>query len=278
VWTRSLWSIHPNENYPIIAIQDRFAGPDAQTSKIFSFNLMATGDVDTPAGTSSPPLRSFQRNNELPSTGNLFKLHPGIQRLGFTGQWLIDWDLYAISSAEQEAQVGNWAHGWHPSREQAEFAQANGRQFEERQHILRIKGTGPFQTLILPYRKGQRRSDLQVKQDGTKVIIETKGENIILADNFYAYGNSHKRVLATVDDRLAEANGISAVGGPTEIIVEPQRVSITAHGKRGMRKIRLPGTWNVKDARKLDAPLTFSGGTWLLDYQEQSSVTVTLER
>jgi len=44
-----------------------------------------------------------------------------------------------------------------------------------------------------------------------------------------------------------------------------------------MRKIGLPGAWSVKD-RKLDVALTFDGGTWLLDYQHESPVTVTLER
>src|SRR5205807_2202624 len=110
--------------------------------------------------------------------------------------------LYTITSAQQEAQVGSWAHGWHPSREQTQFAQANGREFEERQHILRIKGTGPFQVLILPYRKGQKRNDLQVKQERTKVTV----------------------------------------------------------------------------ARKVGLRVTPDGRTWLLDYQEQSPITVTLER
>jgi hypothetical protein len=129
MWTRSVFSIHVNQDYPIIVIQDRFAGSDAKARKIFSLNLMAEGEVDTPAGAMSPPLRSFQRNNELPSAGKVFPLQPGVQRLGFIGQWLIDWDLYTVSSSSQEAQVGNWAHGWHPSREQAEFAQANVRSY-----------------------------------------------------------------------------------------------------------------------------------------------------
>jgi hypothetical protein len=262
----------------MIVIRDRFAGRDAETDNIFSLNLMAEGTVDTPAGTISPRLRSFQHDNDLPSAGKVLRLEPGLRRFRFTGQWLIDWDLYTVSSSSQEAQVGNWAHAWHPTREQAEFAQANGREFEERQHILRIKGTGPFQTLILPYRKGQKRNDLQVKQEETKVTMVTKDEITTIADSFYAYKNSQRRVLAIFDDRSStEANDISAAGGPVEIIVEPQRVTITAHGKKGMRKIRLPGAWSVKD-RKLDVALTFDGGTWLLDYQHESPVTVTLER
>ena len=96
---------------------------------------------------------------------------------------------------------------------------SNGRPFEERQHILRIKGNGPFQILILPYRKGQKRSDLQVKQDGTKVIIESKGENMILADNFYAYRNGHKRVLATLTTGRLKPTVSAAPEGPWRLFL-----------------------------------------------------------
>src|SRR5206468_13108957 len=105
-------------------------------------------------------------------------------------------------------QVANWAHGWHPSREQNEFAKATGRAFEERQHILRIKRNGSLTVLILPYRKGEKRDDLQVKQDGAKISIVAKDETVIIADTFYAYQNTQKRVLATFDEELAQSNGI----------------------------------------------------------------------
>jgi hypothetical protein len=277
LWTRSVSSIHPREDQPIIAIRDQFAGSDAKAGKVFSLNLMAEGKVDTPAGPMSPTLRSFQRNNELPSAGKVIALRSGLNRFGFTGQWLIDWDLYTVSLQPLEAQIGNWAHNWHPLQEQSEFTQANGRAFEERQHILRIKGNGPFQTLILPYRKGQKRGDLQVKQDGAKLTIVTKDETTVVADTFYAYRNIQKRVLASFDGRLAEAHDITITGGPVEVILEPQRVTITAHGKKGLRAISLPGAWSVKDPEKLNVPLTFKSGRWLLDYQGESPVTVTLQ-
>jgi hypothetical protein len=35
-WTRSIYSIHPNEDYPFIVIRDSFAGPDAEASEIFT--------------------------------------------------------------------------------------------------------------------------------------------------------------------------------------------------------------------------------------------------
>src|SRR4029450_8928679 len=137
----------------------------------FSLNLMAQGEVDTPAGRKAPPLRAHKPNNERPSAGEVFPLRPGLNRLGFTGQWLIDWDLYTLASQPQEAQIGNWAHSWHPSREKSEFAKDNRRAFEEPQHILRIKGQRSFKVFIVPFRKGERLNDLQVQQEGSSVTI-----------------------------------------------------------------------------------------------------------
>jgi hypothetical protein len=278
VWMRSVYAIHPNEAYPVIVIRDSFAGPDAVAGKIFSLNLMAAGEVNTPAGTISPPLRTYEHNNERPSAGKVFPLRPGLNQLKFTGQWGIDWDLYTVSSELQEANIGNWAHGWHPSREQSEFARANGRKFEERQHILRLRGNGPFKVLILPYRKGEKRDNLQVKQDGPNLVITSKDETTIVNDAFYAYQKAQKRVLVTFAEQRMEANGISATGGPVEVIVEPQRATITAHGKKGMRKLTLPGTWNITAPKSLSAPPVFKAGEWILDYQGESPATVILER
>jgi hypothetical protein len=277
VWTRSILSLHPNENNPIVVLRDEFGGPDATKKKIFSLNLMAEGTVDTPAGTISPVVRNYQRNNELPSAGKVFPLAAGLNRLGFTGQWGIDWDLYTISKEPLDALIGNWAHGWHPNQEQDEFMRSNGRPFEERQHILRIKGNGPFQVIMLPYRKGQKRDEVQVKQDGSKVTITAKDESTIIAGNFYAYKNSQKRVLATFDDGLVEAHEIGTKGGPVEISVEPLRANITAHGKKGMREIRLPGRWTIKHGQNVNLAFISKTGKWILDYQAEHPLTVSLE-
>ena len=154
---------------------------------------------------------------------------------------------------------------------------SNGRPFEERQHILRIKGNGPFQVIVLPYRKGQKRDEVQVKQDGSKLTITAKDESTIIADNFYAYKNSQKRVLATFDDLLVDSNGISTKGGPTEIIVEGLRANITAHGKKGLREIRLPGRWTIKHGQNVNLAFTSKTGKWILDYQAEHPLTVSLE-
>ncbi len=188
-WLRSVRLIHALPDLPILAIHDEFTGQRADSPKILTFNLMATGPVVTPAGAVTPPERTHAREthspskagHELPSAGQVIALPAGVSRLGFTGQaWRahpaggIDFDLYVASDSAAQAHVGNWAHLWHPSTEQAQFLAANNAErFEERQHILRIRGDGAFTTLIVPWRKGHRPDGMNVTQDGDTLIVET---------------------------------------------------------------------------------------------------------
>ena len=190
-WTRAVQLIHANSLYPILVLRDTFDGPKATAPKVFSLNLMAEGPVETPSGKVSPPLRIHPRQattdgpGQLPSAGKVLALAPGVNRFGFIGQQFgtpqspalaIDWDLYTLSAEPQQAQIGNWAHRWHPSTEEGEFTKSQGRPFEERQHILRIRGSGPFTTVILPWRKGHQRNEARVAQQDGKIVITAPGD------------------------------------------------------------------------------------------------------
>ena len=99
-----------------------------------------------------------------------------------TGQWGIDWDVYVLPDGPTHASVGNWAHRWHPGREQAEFREANGREYEERQHILRLNAVGSFHTVIVPWRKGAGRQGVAVRREGNRVTI-TEGDAVTTVEN-----------------------------------------------------------------------------------------------
>ena len=188
-WVRSLRLVHTQPDLPIIAIHDQFTGPRAAEAKILTFNLMAEGPVGTPVGAMTPPERTHAREShspgkpghDLPSAGRVFPLPAGLHRLRFTGQtWKahpsggIDFDLYVASNEDMQAHIGNWAHVWHPSPEEGEFRAANGSpRFEERQHILRIRGRGAFTTLIVPWRKGRRPAGLKVSREGEALLVAT---------------------------------------------------------------------------------------------------------
>ena len=188
-WSRSVRLIHTIPELPIIAVRDDFSGAQAAVPKILTFNLMAAGPVATPAGPMTPPERTHARESftpgkvedELPSAGKVFELPPGVNRLGFIGQiWKahpaggIDCDLYLVSDTATQAHIGNWAHLWHPSPEEGQFRGANDAQrFEERQHILRLRGTTAFTTILVPWNKGHQPAGLSVSSDGDALIVRT---------------------------------------------------------------------------------------------------------
>lgn len=131
---------------------------------------MADGPVETPEGPRTP--------------GQGFAVPAGVTRLAVTGQtWPahatqgVDWDLYLVTDKPQQAEIGEWKHNWHLSTEQAQFQRANGRGFEERQYLLRLKSDGPFRAILVPYFKGQRPEGLAVTVVGDQVAVSAGGQS-----------------------------------------------------------------------------------------------------
>jgi hypothetical protein len=52
---------------------------------------------------------------------------------------------------------------------------SDGTKFEEAQYILRLRGTGAFDVLIVPYRAGTRPSDLAVTRTSDGVLSVLRG-------------------------------------------------------------------------------------------------------
>ncbi|MHB9132386.1 MAG: LamG-like jellyroll fold domain-containing protein [Armatimonadota bacterium] len=295
-WTRNVVSIHPNTQFPVLVIRDDFAGTSALADKVFTLNMMATGTVTTPVGDQLPTTRLHPAQGtvitaQCPSNGPVNTLAPGLNHFIFHGQQFgtagvtpaTDWDLYTINSTAQDFLIGNWGNQYHPSTETAQFLQANGRAFEESQHILRLKGDRSFKVLLLPYRKGQPRTQT-VTQNAGVVTITAGTEVTNIADTYYSYTSAAKDAIATYDSALLSAYGLSAEGGPTEVVYDHPAgtITITAHGDSGQRKIGVPaGAWTVQSGT-----ITWDAGQgkWLMNYTGGapqtailSSGTVTVE-
>ncbi len=151
VWTRAITSIRTDASYPILVVRDTFRGAGAAAPKVMTLNLMATGEVLTPAGKVNPPLRTHAAAEHTASD-------PAHQRYG------VDWDVYIVSAQSQQALIGNWAvtpWGAHITDK------------EERQHILRVHGAGPFTTVVLPWRRGEEPAGLTVTRDGAAILVKT---------------------------------------------------------------------------------------------------------
>ena len=217
-WTRSVYSIHPDESNPIIAIRDDFEGPEA--AHVVTLNLMAAP---------SPPR----------------PLAPSPAHLAFTGQWLIDSDLYTFTEAPAQTVIRGWSHNWHPNREQNEFAKANGRPFEERQSILRIKGTGALTTLLLPHRKDRPR-DASVHNDGARTTISWDHATAVIDPDCYSFTDGPTTIVTAFGPAPCQAAGITVDGGAAEVRLQPDHATITAHGAPGPRTIGLPAAWGSR--------------------------------
>jgi hypothetical protein len=54
---------------------------------------------------------------------------------------------------------------------------------EEARYILRLRGTGPFDVLIVPYRRGSRPPDLAITRTSDGVLSVLRGgKTTVLAD------------------------------------------------------------------------------------------------
>jgi hypothetical protein len=256
VWTRLVRTMVFNPSYPIIYVTDKFAGPSATAGKTLTWNLMADGRVGTPAGWITPVPRFSPGCQDpagaLPSNGPVNPLSSGLQAFSFTGtDWPrhathgIDWDLFTLSdTATQQFFIGNWGHGCHASREQAEYKAANGTPFRESQHILRIHDTGPFITIILPFRKTEPPSR-GVTQQNCGVQIVQGAETTCFNDSSAVYSNGTTRILTVYDNTTQSAFGVSLSGGPQEVILQPGQIRWTLSGiSTAARSLTLPGNWH----------------------------------
>ena len=192
-WVRTVTLVSKNPELPVLVIRDTFSGKDAAAPKIFTLNLMAEGAVETPVGPQTPLVRMHPAAEkptdpatQMPSAGKVFPLSPGVNRLGFTGQtWKghptegIDWDVYVVPTEPQQAHIGNW--GNQASSSAGLFQAAQGRKYEERQHILRVRGTGSFTTVIVPWMKGKKPEGLEVSTNDGAITVKTATSHVTIA-------------------------------------------------------------------------------------------------
>jgi hypothetical protein len=236
-WTRSVYSIHPDESHPIIVIRDSFDPPG--TPHVVTLNLMGEPDSQS----SPSPCR------------------------GFSGAWLIDWELCSLTADPSSTVMRSWSHNWHPDRERSEFLKANGRAFEERQSIFRLRTTGTSTLLLLPRRQDDPRV-AAVQSSGAHTVITWETTTVTLDPECYTFADGRKEIVTAFGTQPCQAAGIDVRGGPAEVIVEPAGVAIRAHGAPGRRIVTLPGSWTP------DIPTALRDGRWLLDYTGPQPVTI----
>lgn len=180
-WTRTATVVRLAEDLPVIVIQDRFSGEQSRVPKVASFNLMAQGSVMTSGGMITPPQHTHpkaQREesppaSHLPSSSLPISFSAGANEFGFTGRHGVDFSVFVIGDEPHDVAIGNWGvtawgNGLTPNK-------------EERQHILRVKSNGTFNTVLVPWRAGNKPSGLSVTKDGSNIKIVASGKLTIVA-------------------------------------------------------------------------------------------------
>ncbi|HEX4137077.1 MAG TPA: Ig-like domain-containing protein [Bryobacteraceae bacterium] len=306
VWSRTVRTMNFDPSYPIIYVTDTFpTGTSAAAGKTLTWNLMAmtagaaaaTGtagsSVITPAGSITPTPR-FSTGcqspaGELPSGGSPLPLANGLNHFNFTGAvWPrhatqgINWDLYMIPiDATGQFFIGSWGHGCQSSTESGQYQNANGSGFVESQYILRVHDTGPFTTVILPYRKTETPTRTVIQSGcGTQVSQTTASgtETTCFNASMAMYAGIRSRILTVYDATTQSAFGFQVSGGTQEVSVQSDQIVWTINGvASGTRNITLPGNWYPSPA----AGVTRSGDTYSYNYiggQQIAPVTITFSQ
>jgi hypothetical protein len=267
-WTRKAYQFSARTETPIFIIKDEFS--DTTNNYIWNFNFMARDTVQTPGGSVDPPAAVFASPSASPE---ITLPANGMNKFTFKGlTWNahpsagIDWEVYLPSTNERKATLTEWAHLYAPAIEANEYQQTNGSSFEERQTILRVRGKKDFFTVIVPYNKGQRPTNLSVSKTGNVLNVECDSFDFETDLNYYVYEDGDKTILTTFTSQYLFRNGASIEDGPMELEIRSDTIIARLHGQTGARKVKLPETWWSLTALTPNASYNSTTGKWTLNH------------
>lgn len=249
VWYRKIIEVVLDDKLPIFAFYDSISG--GSEKNIWSMMMMSQGAIKTPVGQIIPESRLSDHKKEivLPKGTKALSLKSGINKFGFTGQnWIvhptkgINWDFYTNSRASQDISFAQWGTTWQNGVEILEFFQTNKVWYSEEQQIIRIKGGKTFFNLLLPYYKGSNPYDNNVGalSPGIFKLKQNNKTIYISADYYYAKDDNDFCGALLAPGSSLNVDGISIVGGYTEVEFDAKSVKIRLGGNSGQRKITLP--------------------------------------
>jgi hypothetical protein len=277
VWTRAVRTMAPDPNYPIFYIKDTFAGGSGG-GKTLTWNMEATGSVNTPSGAKTPTVSFSDGCNAygaLPSANDTSGLAPynmanGLQQFSFTGfTWPkyastnLKWNLYQRpTSGNAQWLIGNWGHGCGAGVEVTEFETANASAswygsssnacnagnssgFCDWQHILRVHDIGPFETVMTPTVASGTPASVSYS-NGVYTAAFGSTESLTWNDSYSTFTNGVIQILTMYNSSTQSAFGVAASGGPQEI------------ANNGAGTI----TWTIDDVNPATRTLRLPPGTW----------------
>jgi len=161
----------------IYRVEDDWGGDWIADSKIASYNFMASGAVVTPDGNNTPPAGTL---NTSTGTATEYSLAAGIHKFEFTGQWVADFTVFVIADAATDYIIQHFEHNVGTSAMKTLWVAENGGTYSEEQYIFRLKSTGTFDIVIVPYVKASPPTTLTLTESGGVYTLNYDGTNITL--------------------------------------------------------------------------------------------------
>jgi len=172
-----------------------------------------------------------------------------------------NWDFFTIGDGNQFL-IGSW--GDSASSSSALYTETNNQPYTEKQYILRIHGTGSFTSIILPFRKNET-SSYNVTQQSCGFQLMRGSEVTCFSNSSYSYDNPQNEMslrATFTSDNVVFSDGFGISGGPVELLVSSQQITIYVTGSNGTRNLTLPnGPWYAVNL----IPVT--GDNYQIDYQ-----------
>ena len=247
-WTRIVQMGYGSAAYPVIRLKDTFA---SAVSRVLTLPMMATGNLTVMGSPITPTQRDNNNDTTKASNGITNAMTTAaLNRIQATGAvWTghatggIDWDVYVVPSSTSQIMVGNWSHNQHNGREVSEYATACasgcsfGSSFRERQHIVRVEGSGSFDTIILPWRKGEAPTQtvslatcpggaagIQIARTAPSTVTEC------INDGEYTWSSGSNKLLSVMDSASHTAFSMNISGGPGELYYNGTTVVAVING------------------------------------------------
>jgi len=265
---RSVTLLNYDPGFAVVHVYDMFTGAQAGGAKTLTWNLMAAnGPVATPAGSYTPTVRQNLGNNGvMPSNGPVDSLTGnGLQQFAFTGApWAnhvtdgVDFDLYTRNADQDQFLIGNWCHN-----------QYQNNCLLESQDILRLHGSGNFDTWIIARPKGTPDPSVSIQSCGIQVALT----GTLCFDQTYSRYDDGKgtQTLATYDASSHLAFGMTISGAPAECVLKATSVACTVQAwSPGVATITLPAGFYPQQ------PTTYDKSGNVIAYSENGLQTQLL--
>lgn len=248
-WYRQVIAIQAPDSTPIIIIKDSVSN---NKNNIWSMNMLSEGPIMSSNGALNPIKKQYFNGTStelpegtppirMPANWNYFKFHGQNWPLHNTNG--IDWDLYTYCESPLQASAAYWATNWQNTTEQSEFSQSNKRPYEEAQQILRLNHKGLITTILLPRFKGRPANQIIPDQNSSNILIKHSTWTLQLFSSGFVMHNlntgSRMSGLFSSGTALSTKN-ISISGGPQEVIVQNNIITIQVAGNAGERIIEWP--------------------------------------